>query len=111
MPGRLLDLGDLGEALEIGLVEALREQGRVVACAGLLESRTMLLGKGAVGVLRGDAVVMGLERRPGGAADMRGIAADDFENGGIDLEGPQPGFDLITERHLREDPEGQPARR
>src|SRR5215207_3898749 len=90
--GRLLNFRDLGEALEIGVVEALREQCRVMVRAGCLERGAVLLGEGAVGRRLRDAVVMGLERQPGGSPDMRRVPVHDLENRGIDLERPQPGF-------------------
>jgi hypothetical protein len=48
----------------------------------------MLLDKAAVGRLRGYAVVVGLERRGGPAVDMRGVAVNDREKGGINIERP-----------------------
>jgi hypothetical protein len=38
---------------------------------------------------------------------MGGVPLDAFEKDGIDVERPQPGFDLITKRHGREGPEGK----
>jgi hypothetical protein len=33
------------------------------------------------------------------------VTADDVEKGGVDVERPQPGFDLITKRHGPEGPQ------
>ena len=106
----LLDLRELGEALEIGFVEAVLEQRRIVPGAGGLEHLPVLVGEGAVGGLPGDAVVMRLQGRTGAAAHARRTPLHGVEDAGVDLEGAQPRLDLVTERHGASDP-GARARR